>query len=160
MVNNSSTTYGPHLVRPYLPAPRPLAAKLNSTGRLSAVRETAKAGACGWREAGDPIVRPICPFCRPMCFNDIKKKISGQTRQNRQQQAIPGNTYTQHTQRGHRSRGHTSGHSVRKSYQRARTQRQKSGKNIIIIQYRCNLAVTIIIKCLIYINVCIAIPLL
>lgn len=53
---------------------------------------------------------------------------TGQTRQNCQQQAVPGDTHTQHTERSHRGRSHTLGHTVRQSHQRARPQRQKSGK--------------------------------
>lgn len=54
--------------------------------------------------------------------------LTGETRQNRKQQAVPGDTHTQHTERGDRSRSHTFGHTVRQSDQRARAERQKSGE--------------------------------
>lgn len=53
---------------------------------------------------------------------------TGETGQNRQQQAVPSDTHTQHTQRSDRGRSHTSGHTVRQSHQRARAEGQKSGK--------------------------------
>lgn len=70
--------------------------------------------------------------CRPSSFDRRLFFCAGQTRQNRQQQAVPGDTHTQHTQRGHRGRSHTFGHTVRKSHQRARTQRQKPGKILFV----------------------------